>query len=196
MAQHVHEGSNPQASEALKTLSLSNDNGISSESTQSKPIYDIGVASMKEETQGNADQLPEQYILVPSAAPSPAPAEPESVGQQEPSILDPSVITANDGGILEPEPSSLEASQTPVIQDAETKMCHVCCESQSSTHFSSRSPTSTCKHSVEVCRLCLEKSIAEQMDQKIWDQIDCPVCTERLQFFDVKEFADLVTFEK
>ena len=198
MAQHVHGESDHQASEAIKTLSLSDNNSASSEGAQSKPIFDIDIATMIGETQGDLDQVPEQDVLarVPSAASSPAPVNSQADGQQERSVPDLSVTTVNDGDFLKREMSSLEASQTSVVQDEETKTCNVCCESQSSTLFPSRSPTSTCKHSLEVCCLCLKKSIAEQMDQRMWDQIDCPMCPERMGFFDVKEFADTVTFEK
>lgn len=194
MSEHVHVDS---ASEAMEALSVSDNTGVSSEPTHPELMDYVDPAAIIADAGATVDHVPDQDEIIPSIEASPAPANSKAVEEQEASIPDPSTTLATDDDILKEEASTVASPQTLVAQDVEeTKMCHVCCEVQSSTLFPSRLPTSTCKHAVDACRLCLEKSIAEQMDQKIWDQIDCPMCPERMAFFDVKEFADTVTLEK
>ena len=54
--------------------------------------------------------------------------------------------------------------------------------------------TSSCNHEPDVCRPCLTTSISTQFNGNVWDQIDCPNCGQRLEFHDVKAFADSVVF--
>ena len=184
-------------SEAMDALSVY-DNYIGyPERTHSETVEDIDTDSVAADPQAILEYVPDQDRILASTEASPAPANYKAVDEQEPLFTDPSVTPAVDEDILEEEVLTLDPSQTLVAQCVEeTQICHVCCEVQFSDLFPSRLPTSTCKHAMEVCRLCLEKSIAEQMAQKIWDQIDCPTCSERMGFFDVKEFANTVTFEK
>ena len=85
---------------------------------------------------------------------------------------------------------------TPDVDAGDERLCQICYETLPGPNFPQRAPTSNCDHPANVCSACLAKSLAQQMDQRMWDQIDCPVCSERLGFFDVKEFADIATFEK
>ena len=72
--------------------------------------------------------------------------------------------------------------------------CVVCLETLNAQNTPKRKITSSCNHEAEVCKSCLMTSIATQFDSKVWDQIDCPSCGQRLDFRDVKAFADPVVF--
>ena len=72
--------------------------------------------------------------------------------------------------------------------------CIICFETLNGQNIPKRSTTSSCSHGPNVCRSCLATSIATQVDNKVWDQIDCPTCGQRLHFRDVKEFADPIVF--
>ena len=74
--------------------------------------------------------------------------------------------------------------------------CTVCLESLEASAFSERNITAACNHEPNVCLACLAKSITAQFTSKIWDHIDCPACGQRLDFMDVKAFADPVVFER
>lgn len=75
-------------------------------------------------------------------------------------------------------------------------LCQICDRRQPGAQFPQRVPTSNCEHESEVCLHCLQTHISTSMAQKKWDQIECPTCSERLGFFDMKAFAAAATFEK
>ena len=72
--------------------------------------------------------------------------------------------------------------------------CTVCFERLEASAFPKRNITAACNHEPNVCLTCLSGSIAAQFKYKIWDQIDCPSCGQRLDFMDIKAFADPVVF--
>lgn len=88
--------------------------------------------------------------------------------------------------------------QTATSTDSETTdvECTVCLETLSADRFSTRKVTSSCQHEPNVCLVCLCQSIATQFTGKFWNQICCPSCNERLEYHDIKAFADAVIFEK
>lgn len=96
------------------------------------------------------------------------------------------------------------AAQAPNDSDLTTLMpniasvlpgdCVVCFEKLSPQNTPKRKTTSSCNHEPDVCRSCLTTSISTQFNSKVWDQIDCPTCGRRLEFQDVKAFADSVVF--
>ena len=94
------------------------------------------------------------------------------------------------------EPNGNPSSDTANPDAEDTKTCSICCESQSCTLFPQRPPTSACEHSADVCFTCLQAWITEQMKGKMWSQIDCPECPNRLKLPDVEAFADAATFQK
>ena len=59
-----------------------------------------------------------------------------------------------------------------------------------------RSVTAGCEHELNVCIDCLKKHIAIKMTELSPDQIECPTCTQRLDFVAIRDFADQATFEK
>ena len=74
--------------------------------------------------------------------------------------------------------------------------CEVCFETLNGQNTPKRKTTFSCSHEPNVCRSCLATSIATQVNNKVWDQIDCPSCGQRLHFRDVKKFADPIVFER
>lgn len=76
------------------------------------------------------------------------------------------------------------------------KECTVCAENRSLSHFPSFPPTAQCVHDVEVCRRCLRTWIGTTFASKLWDEINCPTCSERLDFENVRESAPSEVFRK
>ena len=79
---------------------------------------------------------------------------------------------------------------------ASDTLCIVCFENLSPPGFPGRRITASCTHEPDICRSCLSTSISTQLTSRFWNQIDCPTCGERLDFADVKDFADPEIFER
>ena len=101
--------------------------------------------------------------------------------------------SAVSGPAIDTSASSSNASDNPTIRLTK-RDCSICLESQSLQRFPNRSITSACNHAPDVCLTCLATSIETQISSKLWDQIDCPMCSQRLQYTDVKKFASSVVF--
>lgn len=69
------------------------------------------------------------------------------------------------------------------------RICQICKKNQPYSNFLQHAPTSACTHPAIVCSPCLASSVAKQMKEKAWYQIDCPVCDTRMGFDDVKTFG-------
>ncbi|KAF1841757.1 uncharacterized protein K460DRAFT_255016, partial [Cucurbitaria berberidis CBS 394.84] len=82
------------------------------------------------------------------------------------------------------------------LQPKETKDCIICTDTRSLSRFPSRPPSTQCAHEVDVCRRCLKKWIQSESATKIWDEINCPVCSMRLQHKDMREFASHDVFRR
>lgn len=89
---------------------------------------------------------------------------------------------------------ALITTPMPNVANALPRDCVVCFETLSLKNTPKRKVTSSCNHEPEVCRSCITTSISTQFNSKVWDQIDCPTCGQRLDFQDVKAFADSVVF--
>lgn len=72
--------------------------------------------------------------------------------------------------------------------------CVVCFETLTVENTPKRKITTSCDHEPDVCTTCLSTSISTQITGKVWDQISCPTCGERLGYHDVQEFADSGVF--
>jgi len=70
------------------------------------------------------------------------------------------------------------------------KACTICTDALVLSHFPARAPTELCTHPPTICSRCLRKWIDYSFKMRVWNQIDCPVCDQRLQHADVKAFAD------
>ena len=84
----------------------------------------------------------------------------------------------------------------PHVTSRLSKDCVVCYEALSARTVPQRRITSACNHEPDVCRSCLATSISTQFNSKVWDQISCPSCSQRLGFQDVKDFADPDVFTR
>lgn len=86
--------------------------------------------------------------------------------------------------------------KVPSFQKISGIDCIVCFETLEPTVFPKRTTTAACSHKPDVCLQCLSSSITTQSRDKMWDQIGCPSCGERLGYTDVQAFADSVVFER
>lgn len=77
-----------------------------------------------------------------------------------------------------------------------TKDCMICANTRSLHHFPHRNPTAQCEHETDVCRKCLRTWIASEFKAKMWDEINCPVCSQRLQHEDMRAFAPSDVFRR
>lgn len=74
--------------------------------------------------------------------------------------------------------------------------CVVCIETLRLEAFPSRKITPACSHEPDVCLDCLAQHITSQSSNKMWNHIDCPSCSARLGYEDVRAFATAGTFER
>lgn len=79
-------------------------------------------------------------------------------------------------------------------EDLETE-CSICLQDLPAKRFPKRI-TGACDHDSNVCFECLRASITTQFASNVWNQIECPTCQERLQYMDMKLFADSKVFER
>ena len=84
----------------------------------------------------------------------------------------------------------------PQVTSSLSRDCIVCYETLNARSVPQRRITSACNHEPDVCRSCLATSISTQFNSKVWDQIACPSCSQRLGFQDVKAFADPDVFTR
>jgi hypothetical protein len=90
---------------------------------------------------------------------------------------------------LRPTSRQHKQHHEPASKITEQKECVVCSDTQPLRKFPSRPPTTACKHGCDVCRGCLRTWIASEFGTKMWNEIDCPVCTARMHYRDISEFA-------
>lgn len=94
------------------------------------------------------------------------------------------------------EPPEAVSARDVTGAEASNPPCAVCFEDLSTQTSPDRKITNSCSHELDVCRPCLSRSISTQFTSKVWNQIDCPTCGERLDFHDVKDFAESEIFER
>ena len=56
--------------------------------------------------------------------------------------------------------------------------------------------TPECSHYYDVCKDCLQASIASQMDSNFIDQLKCPICPQKLNHETMKQHASKQVFER
>lgn len=184
--------SNPTGDETPQTLSLPNDRARDSLSAPSNPVLRAMLESLIAlDSESEEDLL---TISSPNIDEEDVEIVPIALDQDSGSGIAGFLIRASDSEREDRDAGPLPT--TPDVDAGDERLCQICYETQPCSSFPQRATTSNCDHAAKVCSACLANSLAQQMDQKIWDQIDCPVCPERLGFFDVKEFADIATFEK
>lgn len=80
----------------------------------------------------------------------------------------------------------------------ETLECVVCSNHLPLTSFPIEIISVGCKHQPSTCLECLQRSIAYDHRNKVWDNIRCPEdgCFALLSFQDVRKYADRETFKQ
>ena len=103
-----------------------------------------------------------------------------------------------DSGLTSPiQQCSGEASSCRVgPQLNHTASCTTCLDELKDEWIPKRHVNVACEHKLETCLKCLSRYLAFKMEGTPPDQIECPSCKEKFDFFAIKEFADQVTFEK
>lgn len=76
------------------------------------------------------------------------------------------------------------------------KECIVCTDTRALHRFPDRLPTRQCNHDTDVCRRCLRTWIESEFSTKIWNEINCPICAERMQYADIRRFAPEKVFQR
>ena len=74
--------------------------------------------------------------------------------------------------------------------------CIVCYDNLDNSNTPIRDTTSTCEHEPNVCCRCIIQSLETQSYNKIWDQIECPSCSEPLDYDDMHHHAGKDVFER
>ena len=75
--------------------------------------------------------------------------------------------------------------------------CQICTVAKIETSYPQEPPASTCLHSSETCRTCLEKWLESQVDNAdSSSRIQCPQCDEVISYQDIKRLALPEAFEK
>jgi hypothetical protein len=82
------------------------------------------------------------------------------------------------------------------LKSQTAKECIICTDTRSLGRFPDRRPTEECTHGVSVCRRCLRKWIQSEFSTKTWNEINCPVCTARMQYHDIQAFAPHQVFHR
>lgn len=130
-----------------------------------------------------------ECILQSQDLPTPAPVTSQSEGAQPTTAAEQTRIH-NDQNQL-PDPSLAQQPTTA------TKLnCTVCFDRLDAFNTPHRRVTTSCIHEPDICLPCLSQSISTQFTSKIWDQVSCPTCNERLHYHDIRAFADSVIFER
>lgn len=104
------------------------------------------------------------------------------------------VVAATTTAVRQVRYDAVLTTPVPNVVNAPPADCVVCFETLGSQNIPKRKITSSCNHEPDICRSCLATSISTQFNSKVWDQIDCPTCGQRLDFSDMKVFADSVVF--
>ena len=89
---------------------------------------------------------------------------------------------------------SVSTAPIPDVVNDLRRDCVVCFETLTVQNTPKRKITPSCGHEPDVCTTCLNTSISTQFTSKVWDQIDCPTCGERLGYQDVQELANSEVF--
>lgn len=56
--------------------------------------------------------------------------------------------------------------------------------------------TLACEHTPTICKKCMTRSIASDLENKIWNQIACPECPALLEYEDIRRLADAESFAR
>ncbi|KAK0706054.1 hypothetical protein B0T26DRAFT_655949, partial [Lasiosphaeria miniovina] len=93
-------------------------------------------------------------------------------------------------------PAVLTNQHTTAEVVSRTRECIVCTDSKAASEFPASTVTKACKHAPSTCLECIAISIRSDLNNRLWNEIGCPECRERLQYEDVQKFADPATKER
>lgn len=79
-------------------------------------------------------------------------------------------------------------------QQPRQRECVVCTDSRPLSNFPLKPPTAQCTHNPNVCRRCLQTWISTVLTSKVWSEVQCLICYERLAYDDVCEYASSKVF--
>lgn len=123
-----------------------------------------------------------------------------------PEARDDSTTSADDNNIedMDVKPNTVSVNDSEANErDSDSEMgvdndksCEVCFERLTLEAFPTRKTTAACSHEADVCFRCLAHFITSQNWDKMWNHIDCPSCSARLGYEDVRAFATAATFER
>lgn len=72
----------------------------------------------------------------------------------------------------------------------------ICAESRPKAAFPSPTIAPSCTHEVSTCLLCLARSIRHDLENRMWDKIQCPECRALLDHHSIRKYADEETFAR
>lgn len=78
----------------------------------------------------------------------------------------------------------------------EDKDCMICAYTLPRLAFPSPTIAPSCTHEVSTCLSCLAKSIRHDLENRMWDKIQCPECRALLDHYSVRKYADEETFAR
>jgi hypothetical protein len=89
-------------------------------------------------------------------------------------------------------------SATPqaLIEGEVARSCIICCEDFSKITKRPTRISQSCLHYPSTCTDCLAKYIKIELDNKLWNQIQCPECEIALIYEDIRTHADPETFSR
>lgn len=82
------------------------------------------------------------------------------------------------------------------VSREENKDCMICAESLPKLFFPSPAIAPSCTHEVSTCLSCLAQSIMHDLENRMWDKIQCPECRALLDHYSVRKYADEETFAR
>lgn len=95
-----------------------------------------------------------------------------------------------------PVKQEVDRPPSPASSIVADRNCLVCYDVLDEYNTPQQRTTSSCQHESNICRQCISTSINSQFATKMWDQIQCPSCNERLGYHDMQNFAEQETFER
>ena len=152
--------------------------------------YDLGPADRKSILNGKNGKTPQRRPRVRRVSHPTIPPV-EVVGRRHSSRVQTKARTKT--AARKARKNSVTTAPTPDVVNL-PRDCVVCFENLTVENTPKRNITTSCTHEPDVCTACLSTSISTQFTGKVWDQIDCPTCGERLGYQDVQEFGDSKVF--
>ncbi|KAF9884693.1 hypothetical protein FE257_001322 [Aspergillus nanangensis] len=95
-----------------------------------------------------------------------------------------------------PNDESIAMPQHTSDPSPDPKSCILCVEDFSTTVRAPGWITLACQHEPLVCEECVAKSIKNDLENRLWNDIRCPECPQTLGYEDIQRLADQETFAR